>query len=212
MKKVLYTFVVCIVSLSSSTTSIGQTSQEGIKPLTDWDELYNEKYMGIGIMGLIKHPGIEFNYSFPHKFFVKEKKKKGDEVRINKARRWDLFVRYYYHKNFHHNVMITGGRTWQRALKNERFFISQADIGIARTFYANPTFQIENGKVKRLYFDGDFYASFNYRFGLGKHLHRGNDIYRVYTYFGIMNFAPYNKLYYSRLVVGLNVNKFLKKK
>lgn len=194
--------------------SLGQNSdrKKETKPLVDWDELYHQKYIGVGIMGLFKHPGAEMNYSFPHKFFIKEKTKKGNEVRINKARRWDIFARYYYHRNNHHNVMLTGGRTWQRGLKKNKFFISQLDAGVARTFYTNATFAVENGVVVRKYFDGDFYASINYRLGFGKHFVRKNETYRFYSYFGIMNFAPYNNLYLSRLVVGINVNKLLKKK
>ena len=181
-------------------------------PIVDYDELYASKYMGIGILGVLKHPGLEINFSLPHKFLVKEKMKKGNEIRIQKVRRWELFARYYFHKNFHHNVMLTGGRTWQRALKRNKFFISQADIGIARTIYDNPTFVVQNGEVKRKYFEGDFYASFNYRLGFGKHFHRKNKTYRFYSYFGLMNFAPYNNLYLSRVVVGINLNKFLIKK
>jgi hypothetical protein len=181
-------------------------------PLVDWDELYHQKYIGVGILGVLKYPGVEVNYSFPHKYFIKEKMKKGAEKRINKVRRWDIFVRYYWHKNFHHNFMLTGGRTWQRELKKNKFFISQADVGVARTMYTNPTFSIENGVVKRNYFDGDLYATFNYRLGFGKHFQHKNETYRFYSYFGVMNYAPFNNLYYSRLVIGLNVNKFISKK
>lgn len=180
--------------------------------MVDWNELYYQKYIGVGVMGVIKHPGLELNYSLPHKFFIKEKMKDGVEKRINKARRWDVFARYYYHRNFHHNLMLSVGRTWQRAIKKDRFFISQVDVGAARTFFPKPTFSVENGTVKRRYFAGDFYACFNYRFGLGKHIVHKNETYRFYSYFGIMNYAPFNNLYYSRLVVGFNVNKFLKKK
>ncbi len=214
MRTVLFIICVCALSIVHCRVCFGQDKNEKKeeKPLVDWDELYHEKYIGIGIMGLFKHPGVELNYSFPHKFYIKEKTKKGREVRINKARRWDVFARYYYHRNHHHNVILSVGRTWQRALKKNKFFISQVDLGAARTFYTNPTFAIENGVVKRQYLAGDFYVSANYRFGFGKHYVRKNETYRLYWYFGLMNFAPYNNLYYSRLAIGINVNKFLKKK
>ncbi len=198
----------------ASTNCIAQTDGEALeeKPFIDWDALYAQKYIGIGALGVIKYPGLEVNLSFPHKFIVKEKMHKGKEKRINKVRRWELFSRYYFHKNNHHNVMLTGGRTWQRELKKNKFFISQADIGLARTFYTNPTYAVENGIVTRQNFDGDMYFSFNYRFGFGQHIQRKNETFRFYSYFGLMNFAPYNNLYLSRLVVGININKFLKKK
>lgn len=210
-------FVLTIIGLSvfASFNIFAQTSasndNQNLKPIIDYDELYHLKSVGVGLMGQIKHPGAEFNLSFPDKYFIKEKKKKKEDLRINKVRRWETFARYYYHRNHHHNVILSAGRTWQRSLKKDKFFISQADVGIARTFYTNPTFAIDKGVVTRKYFAGDFYASFNYRLGFGKHLSRKNETYRFYSYFGLMNFAPYNNLYYSRLVVGINVNKFLKK-
>ncbi len=183
------------------------------KDFFKWSEPYEKyqtkysHYIGVGIFGTIKHPGIELNYSIADKVQWKEKK---DKIKI-KVRRWELFTRYYYHRNFHHNVMLTAGRSWQRKLKKERFFISQADAGIARTFYDRPSFKVENGIVKRMWLAGDFYFNFNYRLGFGKHFHTKKETYRVYSYLGLMNFFPYNNLYYSRIYVGINLNKFIKK-
>jgi len=178
----------------------------------DWKTEYQNNYLGVGIMGLLKHPGVELNYSIADKYFIKTKSKKGKVKMLQKVRRWEAFARYYYHKNFHHNLILSAGRTWQRSLKKNRFFISQADVGVSRTFFTNPTFVVENGIVQRKYLQGDFYASFSYRFGFGKHIQFTSKTYRFYSYFGLMNFAPFNNLYYSRMVVGLNVNKFLRKK
>ncbi len=187
-------------------------ASDDIQPITDWDEVYSKgEYVGLGLMGSIKHPGAEFNFSFPHQFIIREKNKRGGQLRINKARRWDIFARYYYHRNFHHNIMVSIGRSWQRSLKKNNFFISQLDAGVARTFYTNPTFQVRNGVVERVKFGGDFYASINYRIGLGKHIHKKNDVYRWYAYIGAMNFVPYNNLLYTRPVLGVSVNKFMKK-
>ncbi len=173
-----------------------------------FNAMYSTKdYIGFGLFGTIKHLGLELNYSISDKEFIKLKKGKYKA----KVRRWELFTRYYYHRNFHHNVMFTAGRTWERELKKHRFFISQADVGIARTFYDRPTFEVENGIVKRMWLAGDFYFNFNYRLGFGKLIKPRNKIYKIYSYFGLMNFFPYQNLYYSRVYVGINLNKFIKK-
>ncbi len=201
----------------SEANNQGRTSyifhhKQGETNPVNWKTEYQNNYIGIGLLGSLKHPGVELNYSIADKYFTKTKSKKGKLKTIQKIRRWEAFTRYYFHRNFHHNIILSAGRTWQRSLNKNKFFISQADFGVARTFYTNPTFVVENGIVQRKYLQGDFYASFSYRFGFGKHVQFKSETYRFYSYFGLMNFAPFNNLYYSRLVIGLNVNKFLRKK
>ncbi len=202
----------CIVTLLTLTLCSPCMAQHTMTKKADNKIEHNRlKYVGIGILGSLKHPGAELNYSIPHRFFKKEKSRKGKIKTIYKTRRWDVFARYYYHRNFHHHVMLTAGRTWQRSLQKGKFFISQADVGISRTINARPTFRVENGFVKQVRFVGDFYMSANYRFGIGKHFKRKENTYRYYLYFGVLNFAPYNNFFYPRMVMGLNINKFLKK-
>jgi len=173
------------------------------------DSLYSKKTIGVSLIASIKYPGMGIAYTLPDKHFYKEKKGKIKE----KMRRWSFESKFYYHKHFHNNLMLNVGREFIRMdRKKHFFFISKPEIGVSRTFYNDPSYKIENGVAVRRVLAGDFYLNFNYRFGFGKdwRFSKDGEVFRMFSTFGLLNYVPYNNLYYSRPQFSIHLEKFIR--
>lgn len=162
----------------------------------------------IGYVSALIYPGLQAGLELPRSYIeVHRKKKSGRSKTVYKDRLITANLAWYYHRNFHTNLMLGAGYTLRRTNARGWFTAFEPQLGVSRTFLAGTTYRVsESGEVSIKRGAGYWYLYTNLGVALGKQA--GNIAGKpltVYVKPSLMTMLPYNGFIYVRPMMELGV-------